>query len=312
MRTEQVRAVLAIAEASSFRAAALRLGMSQSALSGAVARLERELGVQLLIRSREGARLSAVGEAAVRQMRAICAADDDLRATVRAAADGATEVVRIATVTAAVNTLLPECLSAFVDDPAVEVQMRIGGSGDVIDDVVCRRADLGLITCDPADGGPSTADLHVQPLISAGVGVVMSAGHRLAESATLTLADLAGERAVAFRAGFMMERIATRLAADVRVVSEVESTPDAVRLVAAGVGVCLLPEFSVGDQDPVVWRPLGDVADRATLALITLPHVDTSDRVRDLESRIRRSGRRLDRRLDHSAPSANTTVRVAV
>lgn len=312
VRTEQVRAVLAIAETASFRAAAIRLGMSQSALSATVRRLEDELGVTLLTRSHDGTHLSPAGTAALRAMRAICAADEDLRATVRAYAAGGTELIRVAAVTAAINTVLPGCLNDLVVDPGVEVQVRIGGSGDVIDQIRSGRADLGLITLEhgahPVDG------VRMHTLLSSPMGVVVPAGHRLAAQPEVRVIDLAGERVVNFRAGYMMHRVATGLldVTDVRVVSHVESTPDAVRLVAAGMGVCLLPGFSVAERDPVVWREFVGVDAPITLALVVAADATPTDRVRRLGLEIRRRSASSDPHGGHQPASANTTVRVTV
>ncbi|MFW0786258.1 LysR family transcriptional regulator [Gordonia sp. CPCC 206044] len=308
MRTEQVHAVLAIAETSSFRAAASRLGVSQSALSGSVRRLEDELGVALLLRSHEGTTLSPAGAAALSALRAVGAADLELRSALQSFAAGQTvELVRLAAVTAAINTVLPDCLKEFVVDPAVEVQVRIGGAGDVIDKVRNAEADLGVITLE--QGAERIAGLRVQTLLTADMGVAMPADHPLMGRSELRVADLAGERVVNFRDGYMMHGVAARLLdpTEVRVVSHVESTPDAVRLVAAGMGVCLLPEFSVAERDGVRWRRLGDVDEPIELALVTAVGGNPTPRVLRLASQIRRHSR-----VHHNAASANTAVRVTV
>ncbi|MAT20706.1 MAG: LysR family transcriptional regulator, partial [Acidimicrobiaceae bacterium] len=58
-----VRAVVAVVEAGSFTGAALTLGIGQSAVSHAVARLEQALGVALFIRKRDGVEPTTVGAA---------------------------------------------------------------------------------------------------------------------------------------------------------------------------------------------------------------------------------------------------------
>jgi DNA-binding transcriptional LysR family regulator len=62
IKLSQLRALVAVAECSNFSEAALRLELSQSAVSHAIASLEEELGVVLLSRGRHGARLTTVGE----------------------------------------------------------------------------------------------------------------------------------------------------------------------------------------------------------------------------------------------------------
>ncbi|NIE88932.1 LysR family transcriptional regulator, partial [Burkholderia sp. Tr-860] len=60
---------LAVADAGSVTGAAERLGLAQPALSQAITRLERELGVKLFSRTRRGAALTAAGEAIVDDIR---------------------------------------------------------------------------------------------------------------------------------------------------------------------------------------------------------------------------------------------------
>lgn len=61
VRLSQLRTLVAIADCGNFSEAALKLGISQSAVSHAIASLEEELGVVLLSRGRHGATLTPVG-----------------------------------------------------------------------------------------------------------------------------------------------------------------------------------------------------------------------------------------------------------
>lgn len=71
-------ALIAIADSGSFSEAALRLQLSQSAISYAIATLEHELGVVLLSRGRHGALLTPVGEQIVEWARRITYLLDDI------------------------------------------------------------------------------------------------------------------------------------------------------------------------------------------------------------------------------------------
>ena len=69
MDLRQLRQFVAVAEERSFRRAAERLHVSQPPLSVAVQRLEAELGVQLLERTRQGVRSTPAGEAFLEEAR---------------------------------------------------------------------------------------------------------------------------------------------------------------------------------------------------------------------------------------------------
>lgn len=90
VRTSQIEAVLAVAEAGSFSGAAQSLGVSQSCLSRSVAALEREVGAQLFRRPGGPAIPSAAGTAFLAAAPAVLSAVAAARAAVGAADDAAT------------------------------------------------------------------------------------------------------------------------------------------------------------------------------------------------------------------------------
>jgi len=71
MEIRELRAFVAVAEEGSMSAAARRLHVSQSALSQTIQSLERQLGVQLLVRDYAGARPTETGKALLEEARAL-------------------------------------------------------------------------------------------------------------------------------------------------------------------------------------------------------------------------------------------------
>ena len=105
MRIEQLEYVAAVARLGSFRRAAEEIHVSQPALSESVRSLERELGVDILERGRQGAKVSATGRDLLPHMLTILDSVDRLRG----AADDqhrSRRVVRVATVNAATVPLV--------------------------------------------------------------------------------------------------------------------------------------------------------------------------------------------------------------
>src|SRR5919112_3940022 len=105
MRLEQLEYIAAVTQHGSLRRASERLHISQPALSEAVTKLERELGVTLLDRRRSGTRISRRGRELQQHMVDVLEAVDRLRT---AAGDQTTSarVVRVGTVSTATSTLL--------------------------------------------------------------------------------------------------------------------------------------------------------------------------------------------------------------
>lgn len=293
VRTEQLSAVLVIARTSSMRAAAAELGMSQSALSESVRRLERELGLTLLDRSSAGTHLSAGGRAVLDRVTAVCRAADELTLAARAtSADPA--VLRITAVTSAINTVLPASLHDVAVDRGFEIDLRIAGSDDVVEQVARQHAEVGVIACEHG-AEPSVDGVVVQPLLQSQLGLAMAHEHRLGELTDLTRADLRGERMIRFGEGYLMHRVSERVldGLGTRTVTHVASTPEAMRLVAAGVGVCVVPQFSVGADVGIVWRPIVDVSRPIALALVFRSRVHQSSIHRQVMDLIIEHGRRF-------------------
>lgn len=91
----RLQAFVAVAEEGTFSAAARRLDISQPAVSQTITALERQLGVQLLIRSSTGVRATQAGVTLLAEARAILVRHDQMVRTVTAAAAGPTGIIRM-------------------------------------------------------------------------------------------------------------------------------------------------------------------------------------------------------------------------
>jgi len=91
----RLEAFIAAAEEGTFSAAARRLDVSQPALSQTVTALERQLGVQLLVRSSAGVRTTEAGVTLLAEARAILVRHDQMVRTVTAAATDSTGVIQL-------------------------------------------------------------------------------------------------------------------------------------------------------------------------------------------------------------------------
>ncbi|MFD0031645.1 LysR family transcriptional regulator [Streptomyces sp. NPDC127172] len=126
----QLRAFLAVVDAGGFSAAAAELGLSQSAVSHAVASLERELTAPLLVRA-SPVRTTALGERVVPHARTAVAA---ARSVEQLAADAATMTgtVRLAATPTVCQGLVPGLLRHWGEDqPRVTVRVFEGDSAEI-------------------------------------------------------------------------------------------------------------------------------------------------------------------------------------
>ena len=124
LKISQLAALVAVAEQGSFSAAALQLELAQSTVSHAIATLESDLGVVLLLRHRAGAVLTPVGSQVYQQARDVLNVLDSIRQTAHQAKGFRTGRVRAATVRTVATHLLPDVISRFQQlHPGIAVEM---------------------------------------------------------------------------------------------------------------------------------------------------------------------------------------------
>jgi len=188
MTLSQLRTFLAVVHYGSVRAAAEHLVVSQPAVSGAVAALERELGVGLVARKGRGLRVTAAGQSFAdatkrgldlieRGVRVATCVDDPARGTVRISAIG----------TAAEHVLLPLLATFRRQQPDVAVNVHVGNRSAVWDALRDLDADLVLAGRPPPTLGAEIIARATNTLVV--VGQVERQSPRSRRSATASLAD---------------------------------------------------------------------------------------------------------------------------
>lgn len=289
MRIEQLEYVAAVTVHGSLRRASEQLHISQPALSEAVSKLEKELGVTLLDRRRSGARISRAGRDLLQNISDVLDSVSRLRS---AAGDhkAGSRLIRIGTVNAATSTLVVPALRTMQDSyPTTAVEVLDAPQADIVTGLDEGSLDLGLINCFDSDDDPvglgSITLLHGQPV------AVLPAGHRLAARPEIGVSDLRAERYVSMRSGYLMHRFAHRLfGTDLPETCHSTGGAEMGKLmVSEGLGLTILPDYSV-HGDPleraglIVARPIADDVTRLSLRLLHRPSAQMPDQVAALVS----------------------------
>jgi len=153
LKHSQLVALVAVADQGSFSAAALQLGLAQSTVSHAIATLETDLGVVLLLRGRSGAVLTPLGVQICQQARAALALLADIRQTAQQAKGLQAGRVRVASVRTVATHVLPDIIAQFCQQhPALTVDIA---ECDVYGEVEAAlregNADVGFTLFPPPD-----------------------------------------------------------------------------------------------------------------------------------------------------------------
>ena len=258
----RMRVLREVAARGSFSAAAEALSFTQSAVSQQVAALEREAGATLVERGPRGIRLTDAGRALVAHADAILArivaAEEELAAI--AGLRGGR--LRLASFQSAGATLVPRAVAEFRERHAgVELAMIEAEPEEACEHLRSGEIDLALVYDFEPIPGMLEDELELTHLIEDPYDAILPRDHRLAERRVLRLADLADEPWIASteRCGCrqITERACQEAGFEPRVAFEADETLAAQALVAAGVGVTVLPRLALATVHPgVVVRPL--------------------------------------------------------
>lgn len=261
MRFEQLEYLAAVTRLGSLRRAAEELHISQPALSETLRNLERELGVTLMERKREGACLSEEGRDLLPHIMEVLESVDRLsRAADQRRRHSLT--VRVGTVNAATVPVLAPAIQAFrYMNTGTSVTVIPAQQDEIRRGLIEGAMDLGLVNLFVGD--EPAPDLEVTQLLAGHVVACMRPDNPLAELQVVTADDLAAQPLIVMRSGYLMHRFVRRLFdGELPVYSFTMDGAEMGKLmVAEGLGVTLLPDYSVvGDpmerRGDIVTRPL--------------------------------------------------------
>jgi DNA-binding transcriptional LysR family regulator len=260
LNVARLRVLREVAERGSFSAAADALDYTQSAVSQAVATLEAETGATLLHRDRRGARPTAAGAALITHADGILARIEAAEAEVQAILGLSGGLLRMASFPTAGATLMPLAIAGFrAAHPQVELTLAEGEPEDIAPRLRAGGLDLALLfefRAGSLGSGFARTELLEDPM-----HVVLPAHHPLAARSALRLADLRHEPWIQTSAGSPCARQVVRSCQasgfTPAVSFETDDYATVQGLVAAGVGVALIPQLALaGVRADVVVRPL--------------------------------------------------------
>ncbi|MFE1290246.1 LysR family transcriptional regulator [Streptomyces sp. NPDC058751] len=288
---QELRVLVAVADAGAFSAAAEALGLTQSAVSHSVRGSERKIGAVLFDRGRTGARPTPAGDKAVAHARRVLRLLDVLTAEARGAArsDAVRGPLRIAAFRSAALHLLPPVLERLrARHPGIEPRVRIvrevgrGTAGEVADG----KADMAIATL--GGSAPLPPGLVASELLEEPYALVHPAGHTAPRS--LPLVDWAENCGSYTRDWWAGQDWIPRATV------EAEDDGAVLSLVSAGHGMAIMPALSLtGAGDSVGITDLG--VDRPTrrVGCVTTPELAGTAGVRALVRELRATASRARR-----------------
>lgn len=240
-----LRVFASVAENLSFTRAAQHLFLTQSAVSHQIARLERELGADLFVRTGKSISLTPAGQALLPHARRIFAAMEEAAMVVRHTVRPDMGHLRIGSSPSACQHIIPEALREFRESfPNYSLTIVPGDSPAVIQQLLTESIDLGLVIKPERERKLQYHDLFVDEL-----GFVVSPLHPWAKTGKADRRELRDQRMVLYSRNsatfHLVDRYLTRMGAPPRDWIELGETGAIKELVKLGLGISIMAEWIV-------------------------------------------------------------------
>ena len=264
-----LRSFVTVAEAGAITDAAVRLNITQSALSRRIQALEEHFGAQLLERGRNGVQVTEAGRIVLIESQTLVQRFDRLRETVGAHARLEVGTVRLGGGATAVSFLVPPAIAAVQEDhEQIRFQVKEAGSREIEADVAGENLELGIVTLPVA-----SSELEVVPLFLDEIVAVAGATHPLSHDRRIPVSRLADFGLVGFEGGSAIRQIIDGQLRDAgvepNVVMELRSIPAILRMVATTGNIAFVSRLGVGADRSVAVLDVRNLSIVRQLGVIT-------------------------------------------
>lgn len=269
MELRQLQYFVMVAKKQHVTQASEELHVAQSAVSRQIHQLEEELGIQLFAQKGRNLQLTPVGHLFLNRMENILSDLERAITEVREFVDPEHGEVRIGFPHSLGINVLPNVIADFRrNHPHVKFKLRQGTYGNLIRDVIKGEIDLSFISPFPESHEYVAGDFLLKEELLA----ILPAGHELSGETSIRLEQLKDEAFVMFSDEYSLRTIVLHACKSAgflpKIGFEGEETDTIRGLVAAGLGVSLLPEMALSEMsqlqpekvrvtDPVVTRTIG-------------------------------------------------------
>ena len=233
---------IAVADTRSITAGALRAPLALASASARIKGLEAALGAALLKRGRRGVELTAAGESLLDHARIIMHNVDAMRGDLAAYARGLKANIHVLANTSSLSEHLPKTLAAFLaDNPNISIDVEERESVDIAGAIAGGGADIGL-----AIDAALPEGIERFPFCDDRLVLVIPRDDAMASRRQIEFRDALGRDFVGLTSGSVLQKHivghAARLGMRLRFRARLKDFDAICQMVAAGVGVAVVPE----------------------------------------------------------------------
>lgn len=239
-----------VVELGSFTETAEKLNMTQSAVSHAVASLESEWGVSLLIRDRKkGITLTEIGQKVLPHIREVLKRVEIINQEIAFATNLETGIIRIGTFASASSCLLPKLLVKFQKKhPKIEFKFYEGTYEEITEWLSSGIIDIGFVV-----KGKSNPNFDLIPLIKDNMVVAYHPDHKFHSKETVDMEDLMEESFIMPTGMYQahVEELFEEAKIKPSILFEVHDCTTIANMVQEGLGVTIGPELFLKTQQNI-------------------------------------------------------------
>jgi DNA-binding transcriptional LysR family regulator len=260
MELRHLRYFVAVAEDMNISRAAARLRVSQPPLSRQIRDLEQEIGAPLFERRHKHLKLTAAGAYFLPEAKKILLHATRAARLAKAAGSGQAGQITIAFLSPMGGMFLPQIIRSFRQKfPLVDVDLCEMVPRQQLEALLDHHIDLGFLAKTELE---STNEFAFEPLMEVQLRLALTPGHRLAKLRRVPLKKLGEERFIIFKRSaapathdFVLH--ACRSAGlELNVVKQSDRAQSILDLVAAGIGIAIVPEHFRRYRTELVLRQL--------------------------------------------------------
>lgn len=232
--------------------AAEELHVAQSAVSRQIHQLEQELGVDLFMQKGRNLQLTPVGHLFCKRVESLMKDLDKAVAEVHEFLDPERGEIRIGFPHSLGIHLIPSVVSEFKKRyPNVKFRFKQGMYPTLIKDVISAEVDLAFISPFPEGHEQVEGDV----VLTEEMYAILPLNHPLAQEESITLDQLKDDKFILFSKGYSLRPIVWQACLEAgftpQIAFEGEETDTIRGLVAAGMGVSLLPGMAFFQSNPL-------------------------------------------------------------
>src|SRR3954469_18296361 len=272
IKLKDLRYLVAVADTRHFGRAAERSFVSQPTLSAQLKKLEEYLGVQLIERAPKRVQLTEAGHEIVERARRVLEASDEIVELAKGHRDPLAGRIRLALLPTIGPYLLPNIAGRLRKAlPRLELMLYEYQTDPMLEKLHTGEIDVGILALPVALDGLEVHELYKEPFM-----VALPSNHRLAQRASIKVDDLSHETLLLLEDGHCLRDQALDICSTTSVHEKQDFRATSLetlrQMVAAGVGITLLPELAgrgaYGNARGVVIKPFAKPVPTRTIGAV--------------------------------------------